>query len=47
MTPYPRFIILMGVTGSGKTTLGTMLAEKLGWDFYDGDDYHCLKTFVR
>lgn len=40
MTTNPGFIILMGVTGSGKTTLGTMLAEKLGWDFFDGDNYH-------
>ena len=40
MTTNPGFIILMGVTGSGKTTLGTMLAEKLSWDFFDGDDYH-------
>lgn len=33
-------IILMGVTGSGKTTLGRLLAERLGWACYDGDDYH-------
>lgn len=30
----------MGVEGSGKTTIGKMLAEKLGWKFYDADDYH-------
>lgn len=34
------FIILMGVSGSGKTTLGKRLAARLGWPFYDGDDYH-------
>ncbi len=33
-------IILMGVTGSGKTTAGQLLAEDLGWPFYDGDDFH-------
>jgi gluconokinase len=33
-------IIIMGVEGSGKTTIGKMLAEKLGWKFYDADDYH-------
>lgn len=30
----------MGVSGSGKTTIGRQLAGKLGWPFYDGDDYH-------
>jgi gluconokinase len=33
-------IILMGVTGSGKTTIGRGLARELGWDFYDADDFH-------
>ncbi len=33
-------IIMMGVEGSGKTTIGKILAEKLGWKFYDADDYH-------
>ncbi|MDT8306447.1 MAG: gluconokinase [Anaerolineae bacterium] len=39
MTP-PRVIILMGVSGAGKTTIGRRLAAALGWDFLDGDDYH-------
>jgi gluconokinase len=30
----------MGVSGSGKTTLGRALARKLGWDFFDADDFH-------
>ena len=33
-------IILMGVSGSGKTTIGKQLAAKLGWAFYDGDAFH-------
>ena len=34
------FIIVMGVSGSGKTSVGRSLAEHLGWDFYDADDFH-------
>ncbi len=30
----------MGVSGCGKTTIGRRLAERLGWPFYDGDDFH-------
>ena len=33
-------IIVMGVTGSGKTTMGQRLAETLGWQFHDADDFH-------
>jgi len=31
---------VMGVTGSGKTTVGSLLAKKLGWEFADADDFH-------
>jgi len=34
------FIIVMGVSGSGKTSVGKTLAEKLGWNFYDADNFH-------
>lgn len=30
----------MGVAGSGKTTIGILLAEKLGWQFADADNFH-------
>lgn len=33
-------IVLMGVAGSGKTTIGRRLARQLGWSFYEGDDFH-------
>lgn len=33
-------ILLMGVSGTGKTTVGRALAESLGWPFIDADDFH-------
>jgi len=33
-------VILMGVSGSGKTTIGKMLASALKWRFYDADALH-------
>jgi gluconokinase len=33
-------VVLMGVTGSGKSTIGTLLAERTGAVFADADDYH-------
>ncbi len=33
-------VVLMAVTGSGKTTVGKVLATELGWKFHDADDYH-------
>jgi gluconokinase len=36
----PSFYVIMGVSGCGKTSLAKALALKLGWDFYDADDFH-------
>lgn len=36
----PRIVIVMGVSGSGKSTVAGMLAAELGWDFLEGDDLH-------
>ncbi len=36
----PQTIIIMGVSGSGKSLIGSMLAERLGGVFEDADDFH-------
>ena len=40
MTPSTRVVLLMGVAGCGKTTVGRRLAAALGWAFEDADDHH-------
>jgi gluconokinase len=42
-----RFLLVMGVSGCGKTRVGKALAEKLGWDFYDADDFHPPENVAR
>ena len=39
-------VVLMGVTGSGKTTVGKVLAKELGWKFCDADDYHPAAKYI-
>jgi len=36
----PTVILLMGVSGAGKSVVGRLLADRLGWTFRDGDDFH-------
>jgi gluconokinase len=33
-------VLVMGVTGSGKTTVGNLLAQRLRWEFVDADSFH-------
>ena len=33
-------VIILGVSGAGKTTIGKLLAEDLGWQSYEADDFH-------
>jgi gluconokinase len=40
-------VILMGVSGSGKTTIGGRLADGLGWRFVDADDFHPAENIRR
>lgn len=37
----------MGVVGSGKTTVGSLLAQKLGWRFADADDFHSAANIEK
>lgn len=40
MSVRPCTVVVMGVSGCGKTTLGRALAAALGWPFIEGDDHH-------
>ena len=40
MSGAARVLVVMGVSGVGKTTLGRDLADRLGWTFQEGDDLH-------
>jgi len=40
-------VVLMGVSGSGKTTIGRELAARLGCEFLDGDDFHPPENVAR
>lgn len=40
MTDVPQTLVITGVSGSGKTTVGTSVAERTGATFLDADDFH-------
>jgi gluconokinase len=40
-------VVLMGVSGSGKTTIGEVLAQRLGWQLIEGDDYHPAANIAK
>ncbi|MEO8812656.1 MAG: gluconokinase [Caulobacteraceae bacterium] len=43
----PPLIVVMGVSGSGKTTVATPLAARLGWTFMEGDDLHPAANIAK
>jgi gluconokinase len=43
----PPVIVIMGVTGVGKTTVGRLVAEHLGISFVDADDFHDSESIER
>lgn len=42
-----RILVLIGVAGSGKSTVGRALAARLGWRFHDADDLHAPASVER
>ncbi len=40
-------VVLMGVSGAGKTLIGKRLAESLGWAFYESDEYHSAEDVAK
>jgi gluconokinase len=40
-------LIVMGVAGSGKTSVGKTLAARLGWEFFDADGYHPPENIAK
>jgi carbohydrate kinase (thermoresistant glucokinase family) len=42
-----RRVVVMGVSGSGKTAIGSALAARLGWRFIDADDLHPAVNIVK
>lgn len=43
----PKVIVMMGVSGCGKTTVGKLVAEELGWEFVEGDEYHSPENIAK
>jgi carbohydrate kinase (thermoresistant glucokinase family) len=43
----PPVLLVMGVSGSGKTTVGKALADALGWSFQEGDDLHPAANIAK
>lgn len=43
----PQVVVVMGVSGSGKTTVGALLAGRLHWAFADADDFHSAANITK
>jgi gluconokinase len=45
--PAPHALIVMGVSGSGKTTIGEQLAARIGWRYEDADTFHPASNVAK
>lgn len=45
--PLPSIVIVMGVSGSGKSTIGSLLAGRLRWEFADADWFHPIANIDK
>ncbi len=43
----PRILVVMGVSGSGKSTVAALLCRRLGWPFQEGDDLHSERNVEK
>jgi gluconokinase len=43
----PRIFVVMGVSGCGKSTVGQLLAQRLGWPFVDADKLHSAANIAK
>lgn len=46
-SPSVTLVVVMGVSASGKSTLGKLLAQDEGWDFLEGDDLHPASNIAK
>ena len=47
MSPVPQHLVIMGVSGSGKTTISTLLSEHLGWIAAEADGFHPAANIAK
>jgi gluconokinase len=47
LSSLPRIVLIMGVAGSGKTTIGQAVARELGWPYFEADDFHSAENRAK